>query len=262
MYDHERTYEENLRAFLRSCAEFSRERLSELNCVAVILPAPFDAERDRVVNVRIPELNCLHVREMVWEAFGEVYTYLDEDVKFAVRAYAGLHPEKKSLYYLYIGEGIGGALTYDGQVLYGNNSIMGDPGQLRLGAGETFEDRISLRAFLKRFSVTGENEPTEALRRIFRQQPEEYKDVLQDMVSVVAEMLYLAVWMLDPHAVVIDCEYARPVEKEFLEMVAAALEGYRDQRRLPELCLLQAGIDAPCFGAVKALEKHWIATMK
>lgn len=266
-YVAERSYEENLRNFLRDCARFSRERIAQLVSVAVVLPGPFDAEQDQVINIRIPELNSLHVRQMVLEAFGNVYTYLDEDVKFAVRAYAAIYPEQKSLYYLYIGEGVGGALTYDGQVLYGLNSIMGDPGQLALGGGKTFEQRLSQRTFLQRLmgwqaDVLNENQAAEALQECAESQPEKYLAALKDAAKVVAEILHLTAWLLDPHGVVIDCTYARPMQEEFTQAVMSELAGYSDLRRLPELCPLKTYIDASYFGAVKALEKHWIATMK
>jgi len=53
------------------------------------------------------------------------------------------------LFYLYTGEGVGGAVAYDDEVLRGLNAVTGDVGQLPCGDG-TYESALSLSVFVQR----------------------------------------------------------------------------------------------------------------
>lgn len=267
VYLREQTYENNLRKFLTICAQFIAAHASHILGIAVIVPGPYDPATDCVSNMRIPELNSICLKRLLGEMFGEVYMYVDEDVKFAARAYAEFYQDAQSLYYLYIGEGVGGALAQDGRIFRGLNAVAGDPSQLAAGDGETFEQRISLDAFLRRFQIDddaslGVPQSLDRLTKLARTNAAEYKQSLNEIAEDVSKLLYLVAWMLDPYAVVVDCVYARPMECDFVNIIKGKLKSRLSLDKNPEFCKRLPGMEATYFGAVKALEKYWIESMK
>ena len=58
--------------------------------VAVVVPGPYEIASDTVFNQRLPELNAVRIKALLQRCLGDYNYYVDEDVKFAVRAFAPL----------------------------------------------------------------------------------------------------------------------------------------------------------------------------
>lgn len=265
----EKTYEENLRAFLQECAVYIRERAPHIIGVAVVVPGPYDPDTDCVSNMRIPELNVICLKKTLGELLGGLFVYVDEDVKFATRAYAEFYSDAPSLYYLYIGVGIGGALAQEGRIFRSLNAVAGDPSQIPAGSNLNFEQRLSIKSFVSRLS--GEKIGDIAIERglqilseLAQNQRDTYRRALTDVSRDVAELLNIVGWLLDPFAVVIDCPYAAvaAMEEEFYQAVEENLEKRTSLGRIPRFCPRLPNMEAQYFGAVKALEKYWIESME
>ena len=104
---------------------------------------------------------------------------MDEDVKFAVRAFDALTQQNtcELLYYLYIGEGVGGAAVHNGNLLRGLNATAGDAGQL-LGPHGIYENDLSQQAFAARLGLcgdTGRDVQATDIAQVAAQSPERYR---------------------------------------------------------------------------------------
>lgn len=225
--------------------------------VAVVTPGPYEIDTDKVHNQRLPQINELHIKEECRRHLGDYEYYVDEDVKFAVRAFIP-RIEREScemLYYLFIGEGVGGAAVHNMNMIRGLNATAGDPGQLPAPGGGTYESRLSLSAFAARLGC-GEDEIAHAAAR----HPAAYRKALEAAADETAAMLESVLWVLDPCRVIIDCRYAVPHEKTFISRIVHTLSTRRADpgRILPQFSPAPQGMSSIQRGAVQVLLREWV----
>lgn len=231
--------------------------------VAIVAPGPYEIASDTVFNQRLPQLNGVRIKALFQRCLGDHEYYVDEDVKFAVRAFPALIDQTEVLYYLYIGEGVGGAAVHSGNMLRGMNATAGDAGHLLDGQGRTYESRLSTAAFARALGAA-ETASLDALAKELRQmsdaEPDRYRAALDDMAKVAAEMLHGVLWMLDPTHLIIDCPYAEPFMAEFTAGVGRALERRfaGENRVLPQIGAPSPGVRSVLRGAIHVLQKEWL----
>ncbi len=264
LYDEEQgDYLQRLEHFLRSARKKVDEALEarELLGVAVVTPGPYEISSDTVSNQRLPQLNGVRIKEMFQRCLGEHDYYVDEDVKFAVRAFSDLIVQSQCevLYYLYIGEGVGGAAVHGGNMLRGLNATAGDAGHLRDAAGSTYESRLSAEAFAALMDAEGALSP-ERLEELAAVRPERYHRALDQMAQIAAEMLHGVLWMLDPTHMIIDCLYAHPCQEDFIAAVYAHLQQRfaGEGRMLPVISAAPKSVSSVLRGAVHVLQREWL----
>ena len=233
--------------------------------VAIVTPGPYEIASDTVNNQRLPQLNGVKVKELFRRCLGDYDYYVDEDVKFAVRAFSDLivSTHCEVLYYLYIGEGVGGAAVHGGNMLRGLNAAAGDAGHLIGRGGFTFESRLSTEAFLRHLGLEATLTPEqqqEALLRLAQEQPQRYDEALDDMASITAKMFHGVLWMLDPTHIIIDCVYARTREATFITAVEKHLRLHfaGETRLLPQILPPAPGLGSVVRGAVCVLQRAWL----
>ena len=254
-------YIPRLESFLRNAREKVLSALEgrELLGVAIVAPGPYEIESDTVFNQRLPQLNGVKIKDLFQRCFGVHEYYVDEDVKFAVRAFPALIDQSELLYYLYIGEGVGGAAVHSGNMLRGRNATAGDAGHLLDGQGRTYESRLNTAAFMQQLGLADTALP-EAMQQTIQEHPEHCRAVLQGMSAITAEMLHGVMWLLDPTHLIIDCPYAEPFMTDFTAWVGAALaarfEG--ENRQLPEIAAPAPGLGSVLRGAIRVLQKAWL----
>lgn len=219
-YDKNLSYKNNLLIFLSNVRKMidNIESSKTVIGIAVGVPGPYNANSDTVKNVRIPQMNNLKITELLNQSLGHYVYYIDEDVKFSIRAYVPLEwtDEAAVQYYLYIGIGVGGAAVVGNHVLKGLHSVAGDIGQINIHNNETFEQLVSLRTFAFRLGVIqyeqdqdlSENELLDLVGNQAKRFPDVYQKVLNDMIIVISDMLHIITWMLSPSKIIIDCKYA------------------------------------------------------
>lgn len=237
----------------------------ELLGVAIVTPGPYDLGTDTVNNQRLPQLNGVKIKAFFREHFGDFEYYVDEDVKFAVRSFSDLIVSSKCevLYYLYIGEGVGGAAVHGGNMLRGLNATAGDAGHLLNREGVTFESGLSTEAFARKLGMQESLAPEacqDAFARIAAQEPQRYDAALDDMAAITASMLHSVLWMLDPTHIIIDCVYARPRGDVFAQAVSRELQMLfgGENRVLPQLSPAAPGMSSVLRGAVHVLQRAWL----
>lgn len=265
--DQQGEYIPRLEDFLRTSREKVLHALENrtLLGVAIVTPGPYEISSDTVNNQRLPQLNGVKVKELFRRCLGDYDYYVDEDVKFAVRAFSDkiISNQCEVLYYLYIGEGVGGAAVHGGNMLRGLNATAGDAGHLLGRGGFTFESRLSTEAFARTLgledSLTPEQQQ-EALHRLAEENPQRYDAALDDMASITAKMLHGVLWMLDPTHIIIDCVYARTREKQFIAAVEKHLTLHfaGETRLLPQIFPTAPGLSSVVRGAVCVLQRAWL----
>ena len=262
----EGAYLPRLQAFLRAINEEISAPLDgrTLLGVAVVAPGPYEISCDTVYNQRLPELNNVQIKALMHQCLGNFDYYVDEDVKFAVRAFAPLINQNpcELLYYLFIGEGVGGAAVHNGNMLRGLNATAGDAGQLTTPGGTTYENLISLSSFAAALGCSAQDNRhlMEQLQAFAQQQPETYLAALKKAAAIAGDMLYSVLWVLDPSHIIIDCRYALAFQEEFIGFVAdsIALRLSASGKKLPALSAAPLGMSSVVRGAVQVLQREWI----
>lgn len=268
-YEENRGYQANVTGFLRRCRKTLENELRrrEILGVAVVVPGPYDIDADQVHNKRIPEINAIAIKELLRNELGMYDYYVDEDVKFAVRSYMFLAAQSGSelLYYLYIGEGIGGAAIHAGNVLRGLNAAAGDAGQLLSGPSAVFEETLSLRPFARSIGLNdtqglSEDELLERIDGVSYADPALYQARLMEAAEQTARMLYSVVWMLDPKQIVVDCRYARTLETEYVSRLNECLKARVNGALTQTASVIPALHDrrSVMYGAAQVLSREWI----
>ena len=237
----------------------------ELLGVAIVTPGPYEISSDTVSNQRLPQLNGVRIKELFQRCLGEHEYYVDEDVKFAVRAFSDLIVQNpcEVLYYLYIGEGVGGAAVHGGNMLRGLNATAGDAGHLRAADGSTYESQLNTTAFAQLLGMAWAVPPEnwwEELQLISHTRPDVYGAALEKMAAVAADMLHGVLWMLDPTHVIIDCNYAHPCMGVFIETIRRELTKrfVGENRVLPDISAAPQGVSSVLRGAVHVLQREWL----
>lgn len=270
LYDINHDYTSNLRDFLRKTRGVLGKALKdrEILGVAVVAPGPYDIANDMVDNQRISALNKLPIKQLLREELGLYDYYVDEDVKFAVRAYMPLAIREgcEVLYYAYIGEGVGGATIHGGNVLRGLNAAAGDVGQLIGSDGLNYEKKLSLRAFMRACGMDVQESDNESflLSRLSHFMTEDfpcYQKMMLEAADTVGDMLYSVVWLLDPSHIVIDCRYAHPYQDIFISRIGLRLAHQMRGtiRKPPSILPASEGMHSVLYGAAQVLSREWIA---
>ena len=235
----------------------------ELLGVAIVTPGPYDLAADTVYNQRLPQLNGVKIKELFRRHFGDYEYYVDEDVKFAVRSFSDLivSSQCEVLYYLYIGEGVGGAAVHGGNMLRGLNAAAGDAGHLMSG-GATFESCLSTEAFARLLGMTEAPAPEdcqETFSRMALEDQARYDAALEEMATVTVKMLHAVLWMLDPTHIIIDCVYARPRGDVFAGAVERNLQAcFEGENRVLPRIIPASGVSSVLRGAVCVLQRAWL----
>ena len=232
--------------------------------VAVVAPGPYEISCDTVYNQRLPELNEVKIKALMQQCLGDYDYYVDEDVKFAVRAFAPLSMQDSCelMYYLYIGEGVGGAAVHNGNMLRGLNATAGDAGQLTTPDGVTYESLLSLSAFAGMLGCSAQDnrQLIQQLQEIAIHQPETYLSALKNAAVIVSDMLYSVLWVLDPSHVIIDCRYALSFREEFIGFIADSM-AHRlaaSGKKAPSVSATPQGMSSVIRGAVQVLQREWV----
>jgi len=206
----------------------------------------------------------VQIKALMHRCLGDYDYYVDEDVKFAVRAFAPLIKQDSCelLYYLFIGEGVGGAAVHNGNMLRGLNATAGDAGQLTTPGGATYESLLSLSAFAESLGCHAQDnrQLLEQLRACAENDPQAYLQALKAAAQTVGDMLHSVLWVLDPSHIIIDCRYTLLFKDEFNRFIAesAAHRLSASGRKFPSIVPVPQGMSSVVRGAVQVLQREWI----
>ncbi len=147
-YDATLTYEENLPAFFRAVSIAITEGYELENCygIGISVPGVYRRETDTVASVKKPELNRIHLRELLEQYFGGLPICIDAGVSAAALSNISKLPshEEKNILYWFVGSsGSYGALVVKGEVLPGMDNRFCDLGNVRDASGKSLSMKLS-----------------------------------------------------------------------------------------------------------------------
>ena len=245
-YDSGRSYEENLRSALaefRQAVDTSAGSSGDVLGIGVIVPGPYLYQEDQVHSIRIAELTPIRLRALLEDMFGDTPVFIDEDVKYAVRYHTkAVDPNaEKSVFYGYIGEGVGGAAMTNGVLVMGKNCVAGDFGQMRMG-GASLEEQIS-SIHIKHLDSA-----------------EAIADYIKGTIPILAEALYNVCWMFNPHVVILEKEYIHLLPG-YNEQVQQALRTMLPVENMPEILAQNSLQQSSYQGAAIVVIERWISDL-
>lgn len=266
-YDEKKSYEENIDLFLRRARKYVDNELKghEMMGVGVVVPGPYDLSEDRARSERVPEISEIRLKETLRYELGLYDYYVDEDAKFAVRAFFPMAQAGGSelLYYLCVGEDVSGAISHRGNVLRGQNALAGNAGTLLNTAGRPYGAALSTRAFAGAISVRDadamdEEELLLAVQSVAQKTPLAYEKALEGFADETAGLLAAVARVLDPLLIVLDCRYAQ-FSAAYLPRVSAALAKALGERGAPPR-LVPALSDrlSVIAGMFQVLSRQWL----
>lgn len=264
-HDQQLSYLENLELFLGGVKRGIEQSQREILGIAVAVPGPYNVANDRVINKRITALGDLSIKTVITKNLGNQRVFVDEDVKFAVQAHLDLVPRGsgKLMYYLFLGEGVGGAIVNDGIVLRGLNAMAGDSGQLHIGKADTIEQRTSTQAFLQLlgFDQPGNDDVQGIIMAVKSGNPALYDQALRVLAGEISHLLKALAWILDPHDVTIDCNYLCDEDmNKLMELIMMELNASAWDKavQLPNLHMTSGSFSIISSGAARTLRDIWI----
>lgn len=278
-YKKDKSYKENLTNFLSAVKEYIHDEslASTIAGIGVSVPGPYEANDDIVISKRIQDLMDIQLKSLIRSTVLEngledCQVFIDEDVKFAALANMTRIPgyKSKTIYYIYIGEGVGGAISVNGNVLRGASSFAGDIGQVLVNENTNFEELISTVAFTnelldnKDYNEYGEDD-SDFMQRLISFQthnPDKFNNQLEKYCRTIASALYNVVWFIDPHAVIIECEYASLNSEAFIGYLKTMLSQMLPARHtIPDILLSNQSVKDAYTGAGLALRDRWLESI-
>lgn len=235
--------------------------------VGVSVPGPYRAVDDRVFCKLIPELNAIGLK-VLFRNYLTCPILIDHDVKLALSTEVRLIPdnEHKTILFLYLGEGVGGAISINGSVFGGAHEFAGEIGQMRVGNGETLENMVAWTSFLADLGIAADLAGDADEAPLNKELLERYESgepallsQLERTTRVVAEALANVICVLNPHAVIVSGRYALFGEPFVADLKAATEERLIDDLKR-DLMFLRSGYSgrAPLMGAASAVRSFWL----
>lgn len=257
-YNPAESYGANLALALEQFSAWSASQTGTPCGLAVLVPGPYHRDADTVFNKRIPELTQLHLMAELVKSFPELPIFIEEDVRYAARSAVKQIPGygHKTVFYMYIGQGAGGALVQHGSIPATAFSYASDFGQLRCGA-HTVEFYLS--ADRLRIQYPGQREWNAGF---FAQHGNDHgvREFLLGAQAAFMECFHSIMWLLDPHVILLDAPMFREVPG-FLEKTVHGFLAQADVEReglIPEFSFCGSGKNFGLIGARDTVRQKWI----
>lgn len=259
---------ECLSLFLKEAAQ----RLSALSAeheilgVAVVVPGPYDTEKDAVMGPRAGELANVPLLSMLKTTVGDYPYHIDADIHYSVRAFAPRASQlgHRVVYYFYIGAENAGAILLDGDILHGSNEAAGNAAALPLPSGGLYRDYLSLRGLARSCGIEQTDKMSapvliEAIQKTATHNPQLWQNAISEAVHLSSEMLYQVVCVLDPGMIILDCPYHAYDWENLTKCVNDCLAAKLGPcRKAPQILLPYFDQPSVLLGAVQVLSRDWV----
>ncbi|HHW48195.1 MAG TPA: ROK family protein [Clostridiaceae bacterium] len=274
------SFSENIISFVRTIkSEVEQSDILNILGIGISVPGIYKDEEDRIYNELNKDLNNIKLKKIIKENFEVNNIVIDHDVKLAAIAEAiGFNSEiPYDLYYLYIGEGVGGAILLKGEIYNGHNEIAGDIGQLFVDCSsnnrQKLEDVVSCPAIVegvkRKFNENGLDLGKNSNELDFDDVLKMYKagdrlvvDYLDNVITCLARAVFNIIWLINPSKIVVDCSY-----KEFGAIVVDKLNSFVTKMfdsNIPidfEVNLSKYDENSALIGALELVTNRWIESL-
>ena len=263
------SFEENLRRMLAAV----RSHMQELDVsdadiigVGVSVPGSYRFSSDTIENAPFPELQQVALKAVIQECFSQP-VLIDHDVFLAARAEIRhiADYESKNVFYMFLGEGVGGALAARGEIYRGAREDAGDIGRIYITETETLEELVSWNQLVPLLyaldSSDSPNSPVE-LSRLLHDEKSPVSARVRETSAIVARALHDTFWVLDPDCFVIGGEYHR-FGAPFLDLIRRHLHRYLGPAIMQtlEVKLAQYGSRGASLGAGEIVRDKWLSSL-
>ncbi len=173
--------------------------------IAVSVPSIYYEEEDSVNCDLIPGLKDIHLKKLLTETTGIQNIVIIHDVCAAASLEYQL-ADSDSLYYFYLGDGLGSAFVRCGEVFQGDSYAAGEIGQCFAdfcGVERSYESILSTSGLCEQLGLSDQGE-LEAMLECYPDLPDEQLRNLQKILDFSANMLYNICWLLNPGTIVVD----------------------------------------------------------
>lgn len=264
IYNEELSFEQNIRLMLEEVQKLMADSYilhDEIIGVGLSVPGAYRFNADRVDNSPFPELHSIPLKALIGETFTAPIA-IEHDVFLSLRAEIGhlMEHRDKNVFFVFLGEGVGGALSIRGEVYRGSREDAGDIGRLLLNDSETLEELVSWRR-TQEISGTDVGHAvlsTGGFSRLLSMNPP-LQAHLDSVARHVARALYNVFWIVDPDTFIIGGEY-QTFGVGFLELIRAhlcMLLGNAEMDSL-EMTLSWHGVRAGRVGAGETVREAWL----
>ena len=237
-YDHNQSYEENLR---NAVASFLRERLEDAMSsaigVGVCVPGTYYEEWDQVLHSRIPELSSAKLKATLLPFFSDQILSIDEDVRYAVQFEGSLALQEDHIFYARIGEGVSSAIFYNGHVLDSAYSYAGKIGRMYTKSGKMIEEAVGIGSLCRLFTKPDGSVPSFEEIAANHQDDPRLIAYLEQAIPELALLFANVTWLLDPKTILVETPYTE-LDPQFIDKLREAYAALLLPRRvdiLPEL---------------------------
>lgn len=173
--------------------------------IAVSVPSIYYEEQDSVNCDLIPGLKDIHLKKLLAEATGTHNIVIIHDVCAAASLEYQL-ADSDSLYYFYLGDGLGSAFVRYGEVFQGDSYAAGEIGQCLVelnGAERSYESILSSAGLCEQLGISDQGE-LEMVLQNYPRIPKDQIQILEKVLNLAAGMLYNICWLLNPGTIVVD----------------------------------------------------------
>lgn len=265
----EREYDEILRSLFGDIAarvEASGGPGRPIIGVGVSVPGPYRLTEDRISCKLVPELNTIRLRSLLKEFF-DYPIHIDHDVKLALGAEIQSIPyhEHKTILSVFLGEGVGSAISINGVVFGGAHEFAGEIGQMRVRDGGTLEGQVAWSSFLSELDLPAElldasdEELLGHLSAQYQRNEPRLLSVLDKKIQTIAHAIANIICVLNPHAIVVSGYYSVFGER-FMEDLQTATEALviDDLKRDLQFIRSASKENDAIMGAASAVRELWL----
>ncbi|MCD9025134.1 ROK family protein [Cohnella silvisoli] len=211
-YDNELSYERNLHQFCKRIQQVieTEYKGQQLIGIGISVPGPYNQRKDRVMNKLILEIGEFSIHRFFSEQF-PLPIQIDQDVNYAARAEVQHieQYESKSVFFMYLGEGVGGAISINHNIYSGAQAFAGEIGQMIVIDGRNLEQLVSWKRLIA--AARSHYAPAEATPEFLLARWSEKDEWLLKEIDAVTSHLSIAitnaVWLLNPHVIIIGGAY-------------------------------------------------------
>jgi predicted NBD/HSP70 family sugar kinase len=204
----EYSYEENLDQLIAQI-RFDEENTGYKTVGVVIsVPGAYYDDIDSVNYDRIPEFRGLPLKKFFRERFKIENLVITHDVFAAAQAeYDAVKEENGSLFYFYVGEGVGGAYINRGTWHLGETLVAGEIGQMIVtdeDGESTLERAVAIPSLLDKVQSGHPGITFAQMTALYQQGDATVRKIIDDARLLIARVLYNTAWVLNPSCIVVD----------------------------------------------------------
>ncbi len=264
-FDKSKSYETNFRSFLEEMRKraITEDKLPGIIGIGVSVPGPYGIDDDKISCKLIPEVTKIKPFKII-SGYYNGPVLIDHDVKLAAASEVNLIPDydHKIILYLYLDEGVGSAISVNGNIYTGANEFAGEIGQIITGETK-FEELVSWNTFLIRLGlITDRAQEAIDLKSIKDEYERGEQGVLKELkriIRITGKLLSNIICVLNPHSIILGGKY-KIFGNKFIISLQRETEKYliEDLKRNLSFHLSSHQERGPLIGAGKKVRDFWL----